>query len=169
MQPWWSGPTTRRRALASRRHVPRPKVRDRRTAAALGDHRGVADLQRRVTLGMVGDGLSMGRDAGDVLESHTCRLGDRDGCGGKALAKVYIERSQLLERSLTGDPARSETVDALLKRRLEGGLLKSDQAKGARRRVVGPLHQGCIDTIRRGARHETDDQHDGQLSSAQET
>jgi hypothetical protein len=119
-----------RQARASPPRVARTEVGDRRDAGPLGDHRWVADLERRAQLGMVRDGLPVRGDRVHCVERHA-RGARRGGRGrGEALGEQHVERRQLAQHCAAG--ARGEAGGCGLQRAIEGLGVECDQTERPR-------------------------------------
>ena len=66
--------------------------------------RGIADLERRVPLGVVGDGLAVRGDRVDLGERDARVARDRRGRRGEALAELDVEARELGQHLAGGDP-----------------------------------------------------------------
>ncbi len=154
------------RPFASGGDVPRAEVGHGGAAGALGDHRGIADLERRPQLRVMGDRLAVGGDRVHRVERAAGQIGHRSRGLGEALAELDVERRQLSQRRAGLRAPGRQPVDALLELRGKGRLVEGQQREGPRRLALRPLDERRVHAVRRRSRHEPDHAHGRSLAAS---
>ncbi len=140
--------------MAARRHIPRPEVGYHRHSQALGDHRRLAQLQRRAAnlagRRLVPDRLSVRADGGQRTRRDSALLEQPAAGGGEPLAEIEVQATEL-----------ARTAD---QRGADGSALLGRVGDGEERLDVGAkppvsfldLDQRRVDAVQRCARHQAE-------------
>ena len=148
-----------RRALSSRGHIRRTKISDRRNSGAPGDHRRIANLQRRGDApprkcsrpSLMKNGLPVGTDHGDLRRSHS----KFSACGERRLREYFAEQKiKLADFSRRDRTPFGELQDRFLRRRLEGKRRKVFQSRAP------PFEsdERHVNSVRRRSGHDAESQ-----------
>ena len=140
------------RALPARGHVARAEVAHHRDAQTLGDHRGVAQLQRGPAR-LVPHRLAVRGDEREIARRDARLREQRQHRAREPLSERDVEQRQVF-----GGGARHGVDDrAALGRAV--ALLAERHQRGARRERVGAeAHQRRRDPVERRPRHQADGQ-----------
>ena len=148
-----------RRAFAAGCDIARPEICNHGAARALGDQRGIADLERRPQFGVMRDGLPVRADRVDRAERHARGIGCAPRRRREALSDRDVERGELAQRFGARHATGSEAMNARLKLRLVGRLDVREQPKRPRSGVIRPFDQRGVDAIRRSPGHQPNYSH----------
>ena len=155
------------RALAASGDIATSEIGDGGYAGQLRDQVAVAHLQgeRRIAEWTMAQGLAMGTYGAYRLGAHAAFLQQCEHRFGQRLAHAGVQLAELVERNRG---LRLRDLQDLAGQRLRERVGAREQQAGMRRKT----HQGRVDAVDAGARHQADEQlavsHRGQREARRE-